>query len=289
MKSSITLTVLGILIILLAGFATLNGLISSQPAEPMTTTSVFGEQVQLHGKGLYRRDSVSAAAQAQAQDAVTLLVGIPLLVISLAWARKGAMGGKLLLAGTLAYFLYTYTSMTFLSFYNQLFLVYVALFSLSLFALVLAFQQVDVESLPDRFSDRLPVKWIAGFLFFLSFMLLFMWMGRIVPSLDGRTPPVGLEHYTTLVIQALDLGIIIPTAVLAGALLLKKRPWGYMLSAVMLLKGLTLLLAICAMIMSMAMAGVETNLVEAAVFILFTLIDLVLVVALFRNVKSVEN
>jgi hypothetical protein len=198
MKSSITLTVLGILIILLAGFATLNGLISSQPAEPMTTTSVFGEQVQLHGKGLYRRDSVSAAAQAQAQDAVTLLVGIPLLVISLAWARKGAMGGKLLLAGTLAYFLYTYTSMTFLSFYNQLFLVYVALFSLSLFALVLAFQQVDVESLPDRFSDRLPVKWIAGFLFFLSFMLLFMWMGRIVPSLDGRTPPVGLEHYTTL-------------------------------------------------------------------------------------------
>nr|WP_279383570.1 hypothetical protein [Methanobacterium formicicum] len=38
--------------------------------------------------------------------------------------------------GVVFYFLYTYSSMSFLASYNQLFLVYVALFSLSLYTFV---------------------------------------------------------------------------------------------------------------------------------------------------------
>lgn len=289
MKSNMTLSMLAVLIIILAGFAAIAGLTSRQAAGPASVTSVYGESVPLHGRGIYRHDSVSMAAQALAQDAVTLFIGIPLLLVALLWARREALGGQLLLTGTLAYFLYTYTSLTFLAAYNRLFLVYVAVFSLSLFALVLAFRQVEVDSLPGRFTEKLPLKWIAGFMAFISLMLLLMWGGRIAPSFDGRTPPLGLEHYTTLVIQALDLGVVVPLGVMAAVLLWQRKPWGYMLASLVLIKGLTLLLGICAMIVAQALAGVTMSPVEMAVFPLFAVIDLVLVIILFRSIKPVEK
>src|SRR5512136_3076320 len=93
-----------------------------------------GETVTIQGHGLYQYETVSVAAQAIAQDVVTLLVGIPLLVVSMLLFKKEDLRGKLLLSGTLAYFLYTYASFAFGAAYNILFLVYVSLFSLSLFA-----------------------------------------------------------------------------------------------------------------------------------------------------------
>ncbi len=35
-------------------------------------------------------------------------------------------------------------------------------------------------------------------------------LGRIVPSLVGHQPPIGLESTTTLFIQVLDVGLIVP-------------------------------------------------------------------------------
>jgi hypothetical protein len=48
---------------------------------------------------------------------------------------------------------------------NNLFLVYVALFRLSLFAFILSMMAFDLETLPFRFADRLPRGCIAGLLF----------------------------------------------------------------------------------------------------------------------------
>jgi len=36
-----------------------------------------------------------------------------------------------------------------------------------------------------------------------------MWLGRIMPPLFSGTTPESVEHYTTLIIQATDLGIVI--------------------------------------------------------------------------------
>lgn len=47
-----------------------------------------------------------------------------------------------------------------------------------------------------------------------------MWLGRIILSLLSHSVPPGLEHYTTLPIQALYLGFIVPAAVLSGILII---------------------------------------------------------------------
>src|SRR5690606_11461775 len=75
------------------------------------------------GTGIY---SAEVAPQGIAQDYVTLFPGLPFLWISLAWARKGSLRGRFLLAGVLGYFFVTYLFYLMMGMYNALFLVYAA-------------------------------------------------------------------------------------------------------------------------------------------------------------------
>lgn len=243
-----------------------------------------GETVTIQGHGLYKYETVPIAAQAIAQDVVTLLVGIPLLVVSIVLFKKGSLRGKLLLAGTLAYFLYTYASFAFGAAYNILFLVYVSLFSLSLFAFVLTLMEIDISTLPKHFSSDLPRRAIAVFLFIVGVFLLFAWLGRIIPALLANQPPLGLESYTTLIIQALDLGLVVPLAFLSGILLWKQSAWGYLLSSIVLIKGITLALAVSAMAVNMIIAGVQVSVGELIMFPTIAIVSLGMTVVLLRNV-----
>ncbi|NYE08157.1 hypothetical protein F4694_005000 [Bacillus niacini] len=130
-----TISLLVILITILSIFSTSYAIVSNQGPGEYEYRSIFGEKVSIYGKGLYSHDSVSMAAQAIAQDYVTLFLGVPLLLLSFYMYRKGFLKGSLLLTGTLGYFLYTYASYSFLSMYNSMFLTYVALMSASFFAL----------------------------------------------------------------------------------------------------------------------------------------------------------
>jgi hypothetical protein len=287
MQRATILTRLTIAIAALALIAAGSGVFRQDAGQPFPFETLRGETVMIHGRGLYYYDTVANAAQGIAYDAVTLLVGVPLLVASLLLFRKGKLRGKLLLAGTLGYFLYTYASFAFGgAAYNPLFLVYVALFSLSLFAFVLAMMTINITSLPQRFDPHLPRRTIAGFLFLVGGFLLLAWLGRIVPALLNSQPPIGLESYSTLVIQTLDLGLIVPAAFLSGALLWRRRPWGYLLASILLVKAFTLSIAVSAMAVNMILAGAPPSMAETLIFPTLTLIGIGLTVALLKHVRE---
>lgn len=270
-------------IAVLALFAASMGLFYPNPGQPYSFTSHRGETVMINGQGLYEYDTVSMAAQQQGNDLVTLVVGLPLLGVSTWLAFRGSLRGRLLLTGTLGFFLYTYMSMAMLTSYNDLFLVYVALFSMSLYAFILSMMSFRVKELPSHFSSTLPRKWIAGLLFFIGGFLSLAWLGRIVPPLLTNELPV-LENTTTLVIQAMDLGLIVPLVILSAVLLLRRSPWGYLLASVALLKGVTLGLAVSSMTVNMATRGVGESLTIMVPFLLITVMSLVMAVLLLKNV-----
>lgn len=288
MKNKKAITALVIVITILSIIAATIGVFSGQGeiAEQQQFLSLNGENITLYGSGIYQNDSVSAAAQAIAQDIVTLVLGIPMLLVSLILARKGRLKGMLLLTGTIGYFLYAYMSYTFLCMYSPLFLVYVVLMSASLFAFILCISTFDIVALKNSFSPKLPVKFIGGFQLFIAFMLFAMWLGRIVPPLIAGKIPSGLEHYSTLVIQAMDLGIIVPVAAISGIMIIKKKNLGYLLSSIIIIKGLTMLTALTAMIIGMVNAGVEVSIVEMSVFPLFNIIAIFCLAALLRNINE---
>ena len=157
----------------------------------------------------------------QANDLVTLVLGLPLLAISFWLARRGSPRGRLLLAGTLGFVLYTYITMCFGAAYNALFLVYVALFCLSLAAFILCMMSFDLKTLPTHYSERMPRRGIAGLLFVAAAFLTLAWLVRIAPTLFQDQIPM-LENVTSMFIQAMDLGLIVPLCVLSGVLLLRR-------------------------------------------------------------------
>lgn len=286
MKYKNTVSLLVVCIILLSLTASAYGVFSNQGQGQYEFKSLHGETVSIYGKGLYKNDSLAMAVQARAQDTVTMVLGVPLLAISLYMARKNWLKGRLLLTGTLAYFLYTYVMYTFTAMYNQFFLVYVILMTTAFYAFILAMLSFDMEELGRSFSEKLPVKFVGGFLLFLGAAVGLLWIGRIVPPLIEGTMPIGLEHYTTLVIQGLDLGILIPTQVIAGVLLIKRKNFGYLLASLMTIKLITLLTALTAMIVGQAFAGVKMGFLEMAMFPLFNLIAIYCLAAILKNIKE---
>jgi hypothetical protein len=286
MKPSKMVAALASLIGVLAFVAAMLGVFWQGSAGRFDFKTLRGETVAIQGGGLYKYDSVSGASQSIAQDVVTLCIGIPILVIAIILYLKGSLRGKLLLTGTLAYFSYTYVVMTFQSAYNPLFLIYTALYSLSLVTLILSLRSIELAKLPASFSDKLPRKSISIYLFATGGFLFLAWLGRIVPALLDGSVPYGLESYSTLVIQAADLGIIVPLSLLAGVLLLKQNAWGYLLASIALIQGFTLSTAVSAMVVGQLMASVSVSPVEIIIFPTLTLIGIGLFFVMLKNVKS---
>jgi hypothetical protein len=95
-----------------------------------------------------------------------------------------------------------------------------------------------------------------------------------------------VDNGITMVIQAMDLGMIMPMAVLAGILLLRGSALGYLLASVFITKAITLGLAISAMVANMIRAGTPEGAGIAIPFLVITLVALVMGVVVLRNVRE---
>jgi hypothetical protein len=284
MKYKQTITVLAFFIAVVAIAATRMGIFTTDGPGSYQYQSIRGKTITIYGKGLYKDMSAEVAPQGIAQDYITLFAGVPLLVISLFLARKGSLKGRYLLAGTLGYFLVTYLFYTVMGMYNKMFLAYVVLMGCSFYGFILLLLSFDTKNLDKSLRISTPVKWTGGFLIFNSIAIAFLWLSIVVPPLlDGSVIPGQVEHYTTLIVQGLDLGILLPGAFICGVLLIKKRALGYLLAPVYLIFLSLLMTALTAKVIAMSVLGYD---VIPVIFIIpaFNLISIVSTVALLKNI-----
>ena len=234
---------------------------------------------------LYKNDTKSGASQERGNDLVTLTLCVPLLLLSAYYAAKGTLRGRLVWTGAVFYFLYTYAMSSFLAVYNSLFLAYVAIFSVSLYTLAVSLLTLNAELVKERLT-KAPVKITAGFMFAVSATLLLQWLGTIIPPMLAGQKPALLETYTTLVVQAMDLGILVPLGIVTGALLLKQNAWGYLLASVFLIKGVTYGTAVLSMGLFQSMDGIAVSLPFVAVLVVLVACALALTVAFYGRMKA---
>ena len=253
-------------IAVLALLAAGTGILSVDGPGPSELTTVRGDFVTLHGWGVYKHMSAEVAPQGIAQDYVTAFVAVPLLLISLSMARKGSLRGRLSLAGTLGYFLVTYLFYLMMGMYNVLFIVYVLLLSMSFYATALVLTSFDVSQLPGAFAETAPFRFAGRFLIFNAAAIASLWLSIVIPPLfDGTVIPAAVEHYTTLVVQGLDLALLLPGAFIAGVLVLKRRPVGVLSATVYLVFLSILMTALTAKVIAMGFLGYD--ILPAAVII----------------------
>jgi hypothetical protein len=280
------IAVLVISIAILSAVTTSFGIFSDKGPGSYSYKSIRGNIVNIYGKGIYGQMSSDVAIQGIAQDYVTLFAGIPLLLISLIGFRKGSLRSQFLLTGTSGYFFVTFLFYTTMAMYNCLFLFYAALLSLSFFALLVSLSSFDLRTLTDSFSSKTPNRFVGGFLIFDSVAVAGLWLSIIVPPLIDRSVyPSALEHYTTLIVQGMDLGLLLPMAFVSGVLFIKMRPVGYLAATTYIIFLSILMTALSAKIIAMALNDVN---VIPAIFII-PLINFITVFCAFLLLKNIIN
>lgn len=226
------LTVASLSAALLATVSSVAGLLSWGTPAVTRFETVAGERVELFGRGLYEHDSLFIAGNNFASDIVMLFVAVPLLLISLSLSRRGSLRGRLLVLGTLGYFVYHSATYALGGVaFNDMFLVYVALFSSSLLAFVTCFALLKDARMVSKVSPR---RFAGIFMLFSAGVTLAIWSVDPVAALVSGEPPAGLEAHTTLFTHALDIAVIVPAAAIAGMLILRNRELGYLVAVSLL-------------------------------------------------------
>jgi hypothetical protein len=286
MKKEQILTCLVLGIIVLSIGATLSGILSSDGPGEYEYESIRGENVTIHGKGFYKHMSSDVAVQGIAQDFVTLIFGVPLLLISLILMRRDLLWGRFLLSGTLAYFMVTYIFYLCMAMYNELFVLWILLASFSFYAFVIAITSFKTQSLETHFKISFPRRTVGGFLIINSILIGLMWLGVVLPPLlDGSIYPIELEHYTTMIVQGLDLSILLPASFLSGFLLIKKREFGYILGPIYMVFLSLLMTALTGKIIGMTISGVDPG----PAIIIIPLINLTAIVLTIITLKNIVD
>jgi len=273
-----------LLIILLSAVASVAGILG--PDGHRTVTSVRGESVEIQDAGLYRHSVRAFVIAGVPWDWTRLLLGIPVLFASFILHLRGSLRGTAVFIGGLASFLYQYLLWTFGWAFNGFFLVYVAVFSLSLCTLVLVLAAVDRGKLRESVTERFPVVAAAVFSFALGGALLLKCLGEVVPTIGtGAMPAVGAGFHT-MVDQALDLGLLVPLCIGVGALLIRREPLGYLLSASTLMLGLTVGSSVVAGELRLGLSTGRLNVGGIAAFAVFLGVGLALLARVLQGLRQ---
>jgi hypothetical protein len=172
-------------------------------------------------------------------DIITMVLAVPVFMNGLIFYKKKTVIGILILFAMLFYSLYNYAFYLFGAAFNNMFLIYVAIFSLSIFALILLIRKLDIKKTAEKFKPGTPVKVIGWYMIIVGILLGVFHTGLSLSYIfNGVIPEIitNVAHPTN-VIAALDLSMVVPVALIAGINILKKRPWGYVLAVVWNLEG----------------------------------------------------
>ncbi len=280
------LTNLTLIIAVLAALAASVGIFTDEGPGEYSYKSIRGETVRIYGKGIYQHMSADVAIQGIAQDYVTLFAAVPLLLVALYHSRKGSLRARFLLAGVLFYFLVTYLFYLTMGMYNYLFLVYATLLCCSFFALFLTLTELNLADLDDYFSSDRTARFSGGYLIFSAYSVAFLWLGVVIPPLlDGFIFPKSLEHYTTLIVQGLDLGLLLPISFVVGLMLFRRQRAGFLFGLPYLIFLSLLMSALTAKIIAMALNGVN---VIPVIFIMPTF-AMIAISSAWRMLKSIHQ
>lgn len=217
------------------------------------------------------RDPPILLPQNLGTDAVTLFVGLPLLGVAGAAMRRGSLRARLLWLGALGYLVYAYGMYALGVRWNPLFLAYVALFGLSLFALITGLVHTDAARIHGAAAGA-PVRAVAVYLEAVAVLVAAVWLKEEVGALfAGTVPPSVLQFEApTNVVHVFDLGVVLPALFVAAVMLVRRAAWGYVLAGVLLVKATTIGLWIAVMIWFSARAGFDTPAAYTLFFLALT-------------------
>ena len=238
--------VLCLAVTLLAGVASGLGVFARGDGSKAAAVSIRGEHYEYATTGIYEYNAERVVAEGVGWDLVTLFLVVPGMLLTLPFVARGSLRGRLVAAGLLGYFFYQYLMYALMWAFGPLFVVFVAIYSAVSRASSGSPRPCSSTSWRTS-SPALPRAGRRG---------LHLPHGRHARAHVGgrgsrrryRGDLTALYGMPTLVVQALDLGVIVPLGVFVGVASWLRKPVAYLLAPVFVVKGFGLSAGIAAMV-----------------------------------------
>lgn len=164
-------------------------------------------------------------------DIMNLALGLPLLLISMWLTKRGKLIGLLCWPGALFYMLYVYIPYVLIVPFGPLFLPYLLIVSLSASTMIAVVASINIEEVSKQLAGSVPARTSGGILSGLALFIIVRQTILIVTALINKTPVANDD----VVVWIDDLMVACPALLVSGILLWRRKPFGYMSGAGLLL------------------------------------------------------
>ena len=247
----------------------------------LVAATLYGSLVE----GAYRAPAgvrPSLPATLRGQDAVTMLAAVA-LVWGAVRARAGSLAGHIVWLAVCLYASYTYL-MYVVTPYNDALLLYITAIGLATYGLINGLFRLRADAVAVAFAD-VPRRGVAWFLLVVAGLFTTRWLVDILAVWPGGIPDGLFTYDIPSIVHVLDLGVVLPLLMLTGVLLLRGHPVAPVLAALVLVKTLTLGLALLSMNAFIAASG---GAIDPAEPFLWTAIVVVTLVWLVRGARRMH-
>ncbi len=213
------------------------------------------------------------------QDLITVLASIAMLYLIIRIDEDDFVK-QLILFGIIGYLFYVYGIYVFGKFYNILYLLYMAIFSLSFYSLIYGIVNIKKKVFDNIKIPRIVQRVSAAFLFLIPIIFYPMWIISMWPFMQKMQVPMVNSN-----VYILDICFVLPVFDMMAVMLLRKEAFAILLTPVLLIKGFTLCLSVALGEFLKPFYTLIWNKPYALLFIFLTLACLALAVLYFKNVK----
>lgn len=171
------------------------------------------------------------------QDIIFIPLALLLALLSALFLKRPGTKIFITILGLTCNFFYGYGLYSIQGQYTNIYLIYLGIFSLSIYSIVLG-----LLSFTNEFAARTSLPRtlrIATSIFLYSIVLILglVWVIRIIPDITKHIPQ---DTYGVFV---LDLGIVFPAIAIIATMLFRSKPFGNILAGVVLMKVFTVCLS----------------------------------------------
>jgi len=270
----------------LAGVAAGLGVFGRGDGTFVPATSALGESYEVALGSVYAGSAGQLVAEGVGWDVFTLLIAAPILVVAALYVARGSFRGDLVAAGMLGYFLYMHLEYSVTWAFGPMFPLFVAICGSSVVGLVAVSALIADTGVDDRFNQTFPRRSFAALTIGMALLLAVMWIGRIAEGLAAATAT--LHGETTMTVQALDLGLMVPVSVIVAIAALRRVPVGMVAAAAFGVTFVAMATAIAAMMVSASIVTGVLQLPPIVVFGLAGVAGLAIVTRMFASAAPIR-
>lgn len=172
------------------------------------------------------------------QDLITLILSVILFVLGLT-TKSNNFKQQMVALSIVAYLFYAYGIYVIEQLYNSFYILYLTIFTLSLWAIVFNMANLNPKVYKYLKVEK-PFRYISlGFLLFIPLLFYTLWTVELL-SLIKTSEKIEFTYS----IYILDMAFVLPAFLISATLIIKRKGLGYLIAPILFFKAFTLLFSV---------------------------------------------